>query len=193
MSNLDVPESDLEEITERIVRAAPRDLEDASRYIACRWLNRLFYDVRKWNLGFIDFLKRYPGFRKSRDQQEYRRFFDELAKYKSSLDTRYGDAKGDLCANLKMLAARYTLDFRWLYDADQAKYDELYQMVHSAYASEESVLETATKVVYDVIAKENVRYATDLEKDLDDTAFLEWHINNHQVAVQSIVDYEALE
>jgi VIT1/CCC1 family predicted Fe2+/Mn2+ transporter len=190
MTNLNVPESDLLEITERTIKAVQRDPEDNSRYLACRWLKRLFYDVRKWNLGFIDFLKTYPGFRKSRDPKEYHRFFRGLAKYKASLDDRYGEAKGDLCANLKMLAARYTLDFQWLYDADQAKYNELYQLVKNAYASEESILETATTVVYDVIAKENVRYASDLEREIDETAFLAWHTDNHLAVVQTILDYE---
>lgn len=190
MAKLDVPESDLEEITERIVKAAPRDPKDTSRYLACRWLNRLFYDVRKWNLSFIEFLKTYPGFHKSRDQEEYQRFFRELAKYKTSLDDRYGEAKGDLCANLRMLDARYTLDFQWLYNADQAKYDALHQLVKNAYASEESILETAKTVVYDVIAKKNVRYASDLEKEIDGTAFLAWHTDNHLAVVQTILDYE---
>jgi hypothetical protein len=191
MNERDAPECDLEVITERIIKAAPRDPKDASRYAACRWLNRLFYDVRKWNLGFIDFLKTYPGFKKSRDTRDYQRFFKELAKYRNSLDARYGDAKGDLCANLRMLAARYRLDFRWLYDTDQIKYDEIYQLVNSAYSDEDGILDKAHYLISDVIAKDNVRYANDLEKELDDTSFLEWHINNHLAVVQTILNYEA--
>ena len=101
MAKLDVPESDIEEITERTFKVAPRDPNDESRYLACRWLNRLFYDVRKWNLGFIKFLKTYPGFQKSRDQTEYQNFFKELAKYNTSLDERYGEAKGELKQRLE--------------------------------------------------------------------------------------------
>ncbi|MCI0660323.1 MAG: hypothetical protein L0220_04545 [Acidobacteria bacterium] len=190
MTNLNVPESDLEEITERIIKTVPRDPKDTSRYLACRWLNRLFYDVRKWNLGFIEFLRTYPGFRKSRDQQEYQVFFRGLAEYKISLDDRYGEAKGDLCANLKMLAARYTLDFQWLYASDKATYDELYLVVRNAYSSEESILETARTVVSDVIAKDNVRYASNFEREIDETTFLAWHIDNHQAVVRTILDYE---
>jgi hypothetical protein len=190
MSHLQTPESDLEEITEHIIEVTRRDPKAETRFQAWRWLNRLFYDVRKWNLGFIEFLRTYPGFRKSRNEQEYRRFFKDLAKYKSSLDDRYGEAKGDLCANLKMLAARYTLDFSWLYDEDQDKYDEVYGLVKSAYASETSILETAKNVVYDVFAKDNVRYGSELEREIDDTEFLAWHTLNYLAVVQTILDYE---
>lgn len=189
MSGLYVPESDLEVITERIIKAAPPDPKDSSRYAACRWLNRLFYDVRKWNLGFIDFLKTYPGFGKSQDKKEYQSFFKELAKYRSSLDARYGDAKGDLCANLRMLTARYRLDFRWLYDVDQKTYDEIYELVNNAYHNEDGILDKAYDLIHDVIAKGKL-HPSELEKELDDTSFLEWHIQNHLVVVQTILDYE---
>jgi VIT1/CCC1 family predicted Fe2+/Mn2+ transporter len=89
-----------------------------------------------------------------------------------------------------MLAARYTLDFHWLYKEDPTKYDELYSLVQNAYASEQSILETAKSVVYDVIAKDNVRYSNDLEKEIDETEFLTWHVQNHLTVVQTILDYE---
>ena len=47
MTNVNVPESDLVDITERVIKAVPRDPKDTSRHLACCWLNRLFYDVRK--------------------------------------------------------------------------------------------------------------------------------------------------
>jgi hypothetical protein len=188
--SLPAPESDLERITERIVTVVPRDKNDLSRIMACRWLNRLFYDVRRWNTGFIEFLRTYPGFQQSRDVEEYRRFFRELAQYRRSLDGRYGSAKGDLCADLKMLAARFPKDFLWLYESDEQKYDELYYLVHDAYASENSIIDKAMVVINAVIAKQNVPYASDVEWELNTTEFLEWHVDHHLQVVQLILDYE---
>jgi hypothetical protein len=190
MTKQSVPESGLVGIIERMAMIVPRDPKDISRFTACRWLNRVFYDVRGWNLIFIKFLKTYPGFQKSRDQQDYQTFFKGLMQYRASLNDRYGNAKGKLCVYLRMLTARYPLDFRWLYDSDQAKYDELYEIVNSAFSSEDSIIETAEAVVFDVIAKDRLRYVSDLETRTSETTFLDWHINNHQAVVQTILNYE---
>jgi len=187
MSEFAVPEGDLVEITERVVKATPRNRDDESRFIACRWLRRLFYDVRKWHLEFIGFLKQYPGFKGSRDPHEYQRFFDELTKREDSLDSRYGEAKGDLCANLRMLAARYTIDFRWLFEKDEKGYNELYGLVNAAYASEDGILDLAEIVIYAVRGNVN---CDNLEGGINNPKFLDWHIDNHQTVVQEILDYQ---
>src|SRR4051794_36010178 len=104
-----VPEGDLKRILHDVASAMGRD--DEARKTAARWFNRLYYDVRKWNEGFILFLRTYPGFSGSGTRADFEAFLRQLDKYRESLEERYGTVKGDLCTSLKVLSARYPKDF----------------------------------------------------------------------------------
>ena len=154
----------------RLVRATR-----AARKTAARWFNRLYYDVRKWNKGFIEFLHSYPGFSNSKSVAKYRTFDNQLKEYRESLEEHYGTVKGDLCTSLKVLSARYPNDFDWLFRQDKGLYYEVRQLIDDTYASEARVVGIAYGVC-------------DFIYSLSDDP--KWHKDNHEVIVARIGEYE---
>jgi hypothetical protein len=168
-----VPEADLQRIL-RNVASATAGNQDA-RKTAARWFNRLYFDVRRWNKGFIEFLHSYPGFGNSKSVPKYRAFVKQLREYRESLEERYGTVKNDLCTSLKVLSARYPKDFGWLFKQDQNLYYEIRRLIDDTYASETRIVGIAYGVcdfIYSVS---------------DDP---EWHKEHHEEVVDRITRYE---
>src|SRR5262249_42946271 len=133
-----VPESELQRILSTVASASARD--ENARKTAARWFNRLYFDVRRWNEGFIRFLRTYPGFRNSQEVSDYQSFISQLVEYRDSLEERYGTVKNDLCTSLKILSARYPKDFGWLFKQDQQLYSEIRRLIDDSYASESRIV-----------------------------------------------------
>jgi len=168
-----VPEGYLESILEHVATASRRD--DAARKTAVRWFNRLYYDVRKWNEAFISFLRTYPGFGGSSTPAKFKTFLGQLYEYRESLAERYGSVKGDLCTCLKILSARYSKDFGWLYEQNQLLYDQIRSLIDNTYASETNVIAVAHGVC---------QFIWSVESDPN------WHEKNYQQIVDRITQYE---
>lgn len=168
-----VPEGDLKRILHDVASASRRD--DAARRTAARWFNRLYYDVRKWNEGFISFLRTYPGFGGSRAKGKFETFLRQLNEYRESLEERYGTVKGDLCTSLKVLSARYPKDFGWLYKQDENLYHQIRRLIDNTYASESNVIEVAHGVC---------QFIWSVNQDPN------WHKENYQQVVDRIAQYE---
>lgn len=134
------PESALADVFRRVIDATRHtdDPTKAKRYTAVRWFNRLYYDVRRWNLAFIRFMR-------ARERGEATSAA-ELDEYLRSLENPYGDVKNELCRNLEILTARFHKDFRWLRDEDPQGYDDLEQLLRSTYASEMKIIQSAHEV-----------------------------------------------
>lgn len=168
-----VPESDLQHVLNRLLDATTRNA--GARKTAVRWFNRLYYDVRRWNESFIAFLRTYPGFPASKSPGEYKHFIAQLEEYRDSLKERYGTVKNDLCTSLKVLSARYSRDFGWLYKEDQSLYDEIRSFIDDSYATEMNIIRIAYSVcdfIYNISSDED------------------WHIQHHIEIVNRIRDYE---
>ncbi len=170
-----VPEADLRSILRNVLSASTGD--QGARKTAARWFNRLYYDVRKWNKGFIEFLHSYPGFSNSKSVAKYRTFDNQLKEYRESLEEHYGTVKGDLCTSLKVLSARYPNDFDWLFRQDKGLYYEVRQLIDDTYASEARVVGIAYGVC-------------DFIYSLSDDP--KWHKDNHEVIVARIGEYEKM-
>ncbi|MFN0119362.1 MAG: hypothetical protein ACKV2V_02555, partial [Blastocatellia bacterium] len=134
-----------------------------------------YYDVRKWNEGFISFLRTYPGFGGSRAKGKFETFLRQLNEYRESLEERYGTVKGDLCTSLKVLSARYPKDFGWLYKQDENLYHQIRSLIDNTYASESNVIEVAHGVC---------QFIWSVNQDPN------WHKENYQQVVDRIVQYE---
>ena len=163
---LTVPESDLKVMLEKIISATSGKTE--VRHTAVRWFNRLYYSVRTWNESFIQLLKSYPGFEKNAPPAEYAQFLKSSYEYRDSLEERHGSVKNDLCTDLKILAARFTKDFKWLYDEDRSNYEGLRGMIDQSYATEMNII---------LVAHSVVDFIYQLSSDPD------WHIHHHQEVV----------
>src|SRR5258708_10408281 len=189
-SGLLPPEANLPAIFEKALRATAEE-KPARKETAFRWLNRLYYDVRRWNRGFITTLKKYPGFNPSATAKDYQTFFLELETYTESLDQRYGEAKEDLCANLKMLDGRFTLDFKWLYGQDRDQYFALRSLVQESYQGELRIVDEATEVLRQVLAKKNGEETSpEYGNRFNSEEWIKWHLNSSQTIVRIIEDYE---
>lgn len=141
---LDVPESELQGVFNNLLSATSGN--DDARHTAVRWFNRLYYDVRRWNEGFIRFLRSYPGFRDNATAGDYEQFRVTLREYLESLSDRYNEVKNDLCSSLKILSVRFTKDFSWLYKEDQAAFWEVRRLIDDSYAAEGGIIEIANGV-----------------------------------------------
>lgn len=170
---MEVPESQLRELLLKLAGATADQPE--RRRTAVRWFNRLYYQVRGWNEGFIRFLRRYPGFDDSQDPKAYQDFLNELGDYRAGLDDRYSSVKHDLCGDLKVLSARYTKDFDWLYDEEEPLFWEIRGHIDQSYATEGMVVSMAGAI-------------TDLIWQFSDDP--SEHIANHSAIVQAIEQYE---
>lgn len=168
-----VPESDLQQVLSRLIDATTKNA--GARKTAVRWFNRLYYDVRRWNESFIAFLRTYPGFANSTLPAEYKNFVERLREYRDSLQERHGTVKNDLCTGLKILSARYSRDFAWLYKEDEPLYHEIRSLIDDSYATEMQIIKVAYSVsdfIYNISSDEN------------------WHIQHHSEIVTRISDYE---
>jgi chaperonin cofactor prefoldin len=168
-----VPESDLQQVLSRLIDATTKNT--SARKTAVRWFNRLYYDVRRWNESFIGFLKTYPGFASSMLPTEYKNFLGRLGEYRDSLQERYGTVKNDLCTGLKILSARYSQDFAWLYKEDEPLYHEIRSLIDESYATEIQIIRVAYSVA-DFI------YGISSDED--------WHVQHHDEIANRIRDYE---
>lgn len=168
-----VPESDLQHVFDKLISATSSNAP--ARKTAVRWFNRLYYDVRSWNDGFIKFLRTYPGFKNSNNSSEYRLFAEKLEEYRDSLQERYGTVKGDLCTSLKILSARYPRDFSWLYKEDEDLYHEIRSLIDDSYATEMQIIRVAYTVA---------NFIYDISSDED------WHTEHHEEIVDRICEYE---
>ncbi len=168
-----VPESDLQQVLDKLINATSSNAP--ARKTAVRWFNRLYYDVRRWNEGFIEFLRTYPGFKNSNNPNDYKLFTENLEEYRDSLQERYGTVKNDLCTSLKILSARYPRDFAWLYKEDAGLYHEIRSLIDDSYATEMQIIHVAyavTNFIYEISSDEN------------------WHTQHHDEIVNRIRRYE---
>lgn len=140
-----VPEHQLREIFESILQATGNKAD--LRISAVRWFNRLYFDVRKWNDGFIRFLETYPSSARP-TKEELAEFARGLAEYSNSLDERYGAVKIDLCSGLKMLSVRFTRDFSWLFEQDRRLFYNIRELLDNSYQSEEVVIGIAGDICF---------------------------------------------
>lgn len=170
---LTVPESDLQQVLSRLIDATTKNA--GARTTAVRWFNRLYYDVRRWNESFIEFLRTYPGFASSALPTEYKNFLERLGEYRDSLQEQYGTVKNDLCTRLKILSARYSRDFAWLYKEDEPLYHEIRSLIDNSYATEMQIIRVAYSVP-------NFIYGIGSDED--------WHVRHHSEIVNHIRDYE---
>jgi hypothetical protein len=168
-----VPESDLRELLQQLLSATSAK-DTGVRRTTVRWFNRLYFDVRRWNETFIEFLRTYPGFHNDASAADYRRFLDTLREYVDSLHERYGYVKNDLCTNLKILSQRFTKDFAWLYEEDEDTFWYVRRVIDESYAVEDNVIERAYGVchyILDLSANEN------------------WHLDHRKEIVGRISEY----
>ncbi len=171
----ETPEANLQNVLQALLGATRRD--SGKRQTAVRWFNRLYYDVRKWNESFIAFLRHYPGFDSSTSMAEadYKGFLVQLAEYRDSLEMHYGTVKGDLCSNLKILSARYSLDFKWLHDEDPGAFYQIRRLIDDSYQAEDAII----SIAYSVCS-----FIYDISNDS------EWHVRHHGEIVERIREYE---
>jgi len=170
---INVPESQLRQLLEQVAEAT--EGSPARRMTAVRWFNRLYYDVRNWNKVFIRFLRTYPGFLESGQPEDYRPFLEELQSYREGLDQRYSSVKHDLCGNLKVLSARYSKDFDWLYQEDPALYEAIRSHIDDSYATEDQIVSMAAEIT---------GFIWNLSKDDP-----YWHVSHHGQIVEAISTY----
>lgn len=151
----EVPEGQLLEIVQTVYQSLPTTNIDAvqrqRRFVATRWLRQLVKTVHEWNLEFISLLKKYPGFKNSKDPGEYARFFDELLLYRHQLKTRGGGIKERLCSQLIQLNARLDEDFSWLAQSDNQAYGVLRDSCNEAYQDEVGVIGLALNLISKVV------------------------------------------
>jgi hypothetical protein len=119
------------------------------RQIAVRWLNRLYYELAKWNKEFINFLDTYPGTRINAVQEDYECFQKDFSEHLEMLDEEYyryrhrryfygGSNKfpqNEVCIRLEFLAERIPIDFSWMRDQDPETYEEFIELVGLARSS----------------------------------------------------------
>ena len=142
---MEVPETKLRELLEKFVVATQHN--ETRRKTAFRWFNRLYYDVRSWNDGFIHFLRTYPGFTEPANENAYRFFLSEAREYAEGLDSRFSSVKHDLCGNLKQLSARFSKDFDWLYNEDENLFYDIRRQIDNSYAVEDGIISLASGVM----------------------------------------------
>ena len=169
-----VPEYDLQHVFSRLLEATSTNSK--TRKTAVRWFNRLYFDVRRWNQTFIEFLKTYPGFSDRSTAQEYSAYLVKLGEYRESLEERYGTVKNELCTSLKILSARYPRDFDWLYKENEQLYHEIRSLVDDSYATEMQIIRIAHSVC---------EFLWHLSSEDEN-----WHVQHHDQVVNRITEYE---
>jgi hypothetical protein len=169
-----VPEADLQRILRNVASATAGD--QGARRTAARWFNRLYFDVRRWNTSFIEFLHTYPGFSNCESAPNFGAFVKQLKEYRESLEERYGTVKNDLCTSLKVLSARYPKDFGWLFKQDRKLYYELRELIDDTYASENRIV--------------GIAYGVCQFMHSVSPYGLEWHKEHHKEIVARITAYE---
>ncbi len=199
---MDVPETRLRNLLEAVAAATGHD--EKRRRTAVRWFNRLYYDVRSWNDGFIRFLRTYPGFTQSTGRNAYSHFLSEAREYAEGLDARYSSVKHDLCGNLKVLSVRFSKDFDWLYHDDEGLFHNIRHQIDASYAAEDSIISLASGVMDLVwrIGDDPARHVTSFTKVVDSieryvleskeaVAQLHKAASDVGIALLSVDDYEA--
>lgn len=163
---------------------------DPSRRIAVAWLTELYGAVHSWNVEFIGFLKRYPGFSASKDPSEYKDFLVELNAYRTALDERSPHVKRALCSKLHRLYARFERDFAGMAKEDPDAYRQLHDIVKSAFAGEDAVIALASSIIWDVTREFEVGYQGPSEGVPLHAPLHDWHVANHETVCQLILAYE---
>jgi hypothetical protein len=163
-------ESALPDILGQLLNAT--DKKSNERKTVVKWFNRLYFEVDKWNASYIATLKSYPGFEHNSSIADYAKFLDLLGDYLVSLNTHYSKAKGDLCANLRILSKRFSKDFEWLSKENPSTYDIVLRLIDTSYSTEGNIITVAEKLCYQI--KQN---------DAN------WHSVNANLVVKSITDY----
>lgn len=142
------PETPLPQILRRLLDKTDEDTK--RRKTAVRWFNRLYYEVRSWNQEFIDFLKSYPGISGDRSKAAFEEFFERLGQYIDVLEGKWSPVKKDLCSNLRMLNARFAIDFEWMRSEDKRVYEHIREMVSDAYRTEMGIISEADQLCQDI-------------------------------------------
>jgi hypothetical protein len=184
-----VPEEMLREVLARIVTVTSGGDAKSHRQTAVRWFNRLCYDVRKWNEGFICFMNSYqrggPGAK------------EKYKEYVTSLENPYGEVKNELCRNLEILNARFHKDFAWLRDKDQSAYSELENILAASYRSEYKIIYCAHQVTtghmqLDEYERQSSRMVNDLHEFARKAGVMLLDISEYEEILQTQVSVNPL-
>jgi VIT1/CCC1 family predicted Fe2+/Mn2+ transporter len=90
-----------------------------------------------------------------------------------------------------MLDGRFTLDFKWLYGQDRDQYFALRSLVQESYQGELRIVDEATEVLRQVLAKKNGEETSpEYGNRFNSEEWIKWHLNSSQTIVRIIEDYE---
>ncbi|MEM0988612.1 MAG: hypothetical protein AAGK00_07000 [Pseudomonadota bacterium] len=164
--------------------------EHPSYTLAVGWLQDLYTTVRTWNIGFLRFLKTYPGFVNSTDPGAYKAFLIELGSYQAALDERTDIVKRDLCHKLHRLYDRFEHDFAYLKQSDPAEFDRLQDVMGQTYDGEDGIIRLAREITHGVMAADAISTSLSFEEAMLSPDLHAWHVANHDVIAAGILSYE---
>jgi hypothetical protein len=104
------------------------------RLTTVRWINRLYYDIVKWQRSIFDLLSTYPSLHPRPTIGEFKEFYQKISELEqdiSEFELGLGTRSSEICARLDFLAARLALDFRWLKEEDPHAFEELADSVRA--------------------------------------------------------------